>query len=273
MRDLRDTPDTDRITAPRRALAAWLAGPIGLDAALSMAERLAWEVSEPSGRPPTLVLHELEPSITIGRAGSRADVDITDEELRGQRLPLKFVGRGGGAVVHGPGQVCVSLFATLADLGLDRHDVGGYLERLEHALEAAVRTVRCGAARDSSLPGIFGRTGLLAAVGVAVRRGGVARGIFERLPRASAPSPRTLAACRRQGGNAYDGIDRGRRPTAREASRRAVGARATDDRCLRISAGSRAGWFSGACRHRAAISRDDQTCRIAQPACRSRCRS
>jgi lipoyl(octanoyl) transferase len=124
------------------------------------------------------MLHELEPSITIGRSGSRADVDLTDEELRGQRLPLKFVGRGGGAVVHGPGQVCVSLFATLADLGLGRHDVGGYLERFEHALEAAVRTVRCGAARDSSLPGIFGRTGLLAAVGVAVRRGVVWHGGF-----------------------------------------------------------------------------------------------
>jgi len=178
MRDLGDTPDTDRITGPRRALAAWLAGSISLDAALTMAERLAWEVSEPAGRPPTLVLHELEPSITIGRSGSRADVDLTDEELRGQRLPLKFVGRGGGAVVHGPGQVCVSLFATLADLGLSRHDVGGYLERFEHALEAAVRTVRCGAARDSSLPGIFGRTGLLAAVGVAVRRGVVWHGGF-----------------------------------------------------------------------------------------------
>lgn len=170
--------DTDCISAPRRALAAWLAGSIGLDAALSMAERLAWEVSEPDGRPPTLVLFELEPSITIGRAGSRTDVDLTDDELRGQRLPLKFVGRGGGAVVHGPGQVCVSLFSTLADLGLGRHDVGGYLERFEHALEAAVRTVRCGVARDSSLPGIFGRTGLLAAVGVAVRRGVVWHGGF-----------------------------------------------------------------------------------------------
>jgi lipoyl(octanoyl) transferase len=178
MRDRDDRHGTDCTSAPRRALAAWLAGPIGLDAALAMAERLAWDVSEPDGRPPTLVLFELEPSITIGRAGSRTDVDLTDEELRGQTLPLKFVGRGGGAVVHGPGQVCVSLFATLPDLGLGRYDVGGYLERFEHALEAAVRAVRCGAARDSSLPGIFGRTGLLAAVGVAVRRGVVWHGGF-----------------------------------------------------------------------------------------------
>ncbi|MEI6241179.1 MAG: hypothetical protein WCR51_12380 [Planctomycetia bacterium] len=178
MREFGDTHDTDGTSEPRRALAAWLAGPIGLDAVLSMAERLAWEVSEPDGRPPTLLLFELEPSITVGRAGSRTDVDLTDDELRSHGLPLRFVGRGGGAVVHGPGQVCVSLFATLADLGLGRYDVGAYLERFEHALEAAVRTVRCGAARDSSLPGIFGRTGLLAAVGVAVRRGVVWHGGF-----------------------------------------------------------------------------------------------
>lgn len=178
MRELDGTHDTGRPTAPRRALAAWLAGPIGIDAAHAMAERLAWEVSEPAGRPPTLVLFELEPSITVGRAGSRTDVDLTDDDLRSHRLPLRFIGRGGGAVLHGPGQVCASLFATLADLGLDRHDVGGYLERFEHALEAAVRMVRCGAARDSSLPGIFGRTGLLAAVGVAVRRGVVWHGGF-----------------------------------------------------------------------------------------------
>lgn len=164
--------------AARRPLAVWLAGPIGIDASLALAERLAWDVSEPEGRPPTLVLAELEPGITIGRGGSRADVDLTDDELRARGLGVRFVGRGGGAVLHAPGQVSVSLFARLDDLGLGRHDAGTFLERFEHALEGAVRAVRCGAARDSSLPGISGRTGLLAAVGIAVRRGVVWHGGF-----------------------------------------------------------------------------------------------
>lgn len=157
--------------AARRPLAVWLAGPIGIDASLALAERLAWDVSEPEGRPPTLVLAELAPGITIGRDGSRADIELTDDELRAHGLAIRFVGRGGGAVLHQPGQVSVSLFAHLDDLGLGRYDAGTYQERLEHALEGAVRAVRCGAARDSSLPGIFGRTGLLAAVGIAIRRG------------------------------------------------------------------------------------------------------
>lgn len=170
------TPERREASGARCALAVWLAGPIGIDASFAMAERLAWEVSEPQGRPPTLVLSELEPSITVGRAGSRTDVDLDDDELRRRGLSLRFVGRGGGALLHGPGQICVSLFAKLEDLGFGRHDVGAYLERLEHAFEAAVRAVRCGVARDSCLPGIFGRTGLVAAIGVAVRRGVVWHG-------------------------------------------------------------------------------------------------
>ena len=154
-----------------RSLAVWLAGRIGVDAYGALAEQLAWEVSEPGGRPPTLLLYEPAAAITIGRLGSRLDVDIGDEELRSRQLAIRFVGRGGGAVAHGPGQVGIALFARLTDLGLTPHDVGGYVDRFETVLEGAVRTLRCGAARDSRAAGIFGRTGLLAAVGIAIRRG------------------------------------------------------------------------------------------------------
>jgi lipoyl(octanoyl) transferase len=162
----------------RSGVAVWLAGTIGLDAYGAMAERLAWEVSEPHGRPPTLLLYDLAPSITIGRLGSRADIALTDDDLRSRGLEVRFVGRGGGAVLHGPGQIGISVFASLADLGLGRDAVGAYLERLESGLEGAIRSLRCGAARDSRMHGIFGRTGLLAAVGVAVRRGVVWHGGF-----------------------------------------------------------------------------------------------
>ena len=162
----------------RRGVAVWLAGPIGLDAWGAMSERLAWDVSEPGGRPPTLVICELERTITIGRLGSRRDVGLTDEELAKRRLDVRFVGRGGGAILHGPGQVHAALFATLEDLGLDRHDAGGGVERMEAGREGTIRRLRCGAARDSGLNGVFGRTGLLAAVGMAVRRGVVSHGAW-----------------------------------------------------------------------------------------------
>jgi lipoyl(octanoyl) transferase len=135
-------------------------------------------VSEPAGRPPTLLVCELAPAITIGRAGSRADVLLSAEELTAHRLDLRFVGRGGGAVLHGPGQVCVALFGALADLGLSRTDVGGHVARFEMALDAALGRVRCRPARVPGVAGAFGRSGLLAAVGVAVRRGVACHGAF-----------------------------------------------------------------------------------------------
>jgi lipoyl(octanoyl) transferase len=143
-----------------------------------MAERLAWEVSEPGGRLPTLVVSELEPAITIGRLGSRADVGLAADELCSRRLEIRFVGRGGGAVLHGPGQVFVALFARLEDLGLGRHDVGGYLDLLHAGLEAALHGLGCAAERRPGTHGLFGRTGLLAAVGIAVRRGVTCHGGF-----------------------------------------------------------------------------------------------
>jgi lipoate-protein ligase B len=81
-------------------------------------------------------------------------------------------------VAHGPGQVCVSLFASLADLGLGRFDVGPCLERFEQGLATALRALKAGPIRHAGSSGIFGRTGLLAAVGLAVRRGAVAHGAF-----------------------------------------------------------------------------------------------
>jgi len=167
-----------RSSSPVRPLSAWLAGRIDQAGYAAVAERLAGEAALVGGRHPTLVVFELAPGITIGRLGSRTDVAVDDDELRSRQVTLRFTGRGGGAVVHGPGQVCVSLFASLADLGLGPHDVGHVLERFETGLAGALRALKAGPIRHPGVHGIFGRTGLLAAVGLAVRRGVVAHGAF-----------------------------------------------------------------------------------------------
>lgn len=193
---------TESVVAVTRPVAAWLAGRIGFDAYSAVAERLAWEVSEPRGRCPTLLVCELEPAITIGRLGSRADVALGDDDLRARRLAVRFTGRGGGAVPHVPGQMFVALFAALADLGLAPHDAGGLEDRFTTGLAAALAQVRCGPLRVPGVPGVFGRTGLLAAVGLAVRRGVACHGAFVNV----CPAPDILplvqsvpAACRGPG--------------------------------------------------------------------------
>ena len=181
-------------SGPIRPLSAWLAGRIDWPRYASLAERLAGETSQDGGRNPTLVIFELEPAITIGRLGSRADVALSDHDLASRQIPIRFTGRGGGAVAHGPGQVCVSLFASLHDLGLGVHDVGGYLGRIEAAFTETLRTLKAGPIRHPGTSGVFGRTGLLAAVGVAVRRGGVSHGGFINVSPALDVSSRVTSA-------------------------------------------------------------------------------
>jgi lipoyl(octanoyl) transferase len=165
--------------APRKPLAVWLAGTIRFDDYAALAERLAGEVADPRGRHPTLLLCEFEPVITIGRAGSRSDVRFSDEDLAARRLGVRFTGRGGGAVCHGPGQVVAALFGRLDDLGFAAHDVGGFGARFVAGLTAAVAAVRCGSgAVLPGLHGVAGRSGVLASVGLAVRRGVVCHGAF-----------------------------------------------------------------------------------------------
>ena len=193
-------PSAPDFAAPTRPLSAWLAGRIDWPGYARLAERLAGEAALPGGRHPTLVVFELEPCITIGRLGSRADVLMPDEELQSRRLTLRFTGRGGGAVAHCPGQVCVAMFAALADLGLGPHAVGECLERFERGLAAALRALKAGPVRHADTPGIFGRTGLLAAVGLAVRRGVVAHGGFVNVGPALEVHGRVVAS-RRAAGN------------------------------------------------------------------------
>jgi len=169
------SPPARPATRPR--LSVWLAGRVPFEDYLAAVERLAWEVSEPGGRGPTLVLCEHAGVITIGRGGSRRDVGYSDEELRARQVGLRFVGRGGGAIPHAPGQVAVALFARLADLGLGESDVGGYQRRLEEGILCGLQAMRCGPLRVDR-GGVFGRTGLLAAVGIAVRRGVVCHGAY-----------------------------------------------------------------------------------------------
>jgi len=178
MRSFAATAEPDPLT-PRKPLAVWLAGTIRFDDYAALAERLAGEVAEPGGRNPTLLLCEFEPVITIGRAGSRGDVRLAADDLAARRLDVRFTGRGGGAVLHGPGQVVAAVFGRLEDLGFPAGDVGGFAVRFVRGLATAITAVRCGSGVIlPGLHGLAGRSGVLAAVGLAVRRGVACHGAF-----------------------------------------------------------------------------------------------
>jgi len=148
--------------------AAYLLGPVEFDSALALQQRLVYEASgDPSG-PVTLLLCEHPPLVTIGRQGSRGDVQMSDEELEQLRLSTRWVNRGGGTIVHLSGQLAI--YPVVA-VDMQGWSVGEYLDRLHQGLQHALTELGVATQTKPDRAGLWGRTGLLAAVGVAVRTG------------------------------------------------------------------------------------------------------
>jgi lipoyl(octanoyl) transferase len=170
----RTYPSTTR--KPREFAAHFhLLGCVDFDDCLTLQRRLAYDaVSRADGRIVVLIC-EHPPLVTIGRAGSRRDVRLNGAELAERQLQVRYVGRGGGAILHGPGQLAIYVVAPLDWHGVS---VGAHLRRLQAALQAALADFQI---RPQLAPGSYsltGRTGVLAALGVAVRSGVAMHGAF-----------------------------------------------------------------------------------------------
>lgn len=89
--------------SPPPLVARWL-GRMRFAEALELQLRLRDEVAE--GRsPPTLLLVEHPPVLTIGRRGSRSDVLWTDAQLEERGVEILETPRGGQVTLHAPGQL------------------------------------------------------------------------------------------------------------------------------------------------------------------------
>jgi lipoyl(octanoyl) transferase len=148
------------------ALEAHLLGQVEFDRALALQQRLVYESGGRRDRTMTLLVCEHEPIITIGRGGSREQIRATSEELASRQLEVRWVGRGGGALLHAPGQVAVYPIVPLERLSWS---VGDYLRRLSGGLAAALHDLGLTAPQRVDVNGIWGRTGQLVAIGAAVK--------------------------------------------------------------------------------------------------------
>lgn len=159
---------TDYPHAVRRepAVEAHLLGLIDYEACLALEQRLVFDASGDSGGPMSLLLCEHPPSITVGRQGSWAHIHLARRELSSRQLPVHWVNRGGGCLVHGPGQLAVYPIVALERRGFS---VGDYLDRLQQGILAALGDVGFQGHLRPGRQGIWGRAGQVVVVGVAVR--------------------------------------------------------------------------------------------------------
>ncbi len=148
------------------ALAAYLLGTLDFELCLALQQRLVYEASGRNDGQITLLLCEHLPTITVGRHGSRLDIRFSPRTLASEGLNVRWVNRGGGAMVHAPGQLAVYPIVPLAWHGWN---VGDYLERMQRGITAALAELGFQSQPHEGHWGLWGRTGQIVSLGVAVK--------------------------------------------------------------------------------------------------------
>lgn len=153
----------------------FLLGRISVEQCLSLQQRLSYEAGQRMDGRIDVLMCEHPDVITVGRSGSRLDVRLSSEELRRRQLELKWVARGGGCVLHSPGQLAIY---PIFPLEAYAWTMGTYLGRLRNGLAQALDTIRVPHASSEGSSAIWGRSGCLAVLGAAVRAGISYHGAF-----------------------------------------------------------------------------------------------
>jgi lipoyl(octanoyl) transferase len=158
----------EEATFPRNGdtvLQVYLLGAVDFAAALALQRLLVYQVA--GGRScAALLLCEHPPLITVGREGSRAHVLCEADELRARRWPVRWVNRGGGCLLHLPGQLAMYPVLALDHYGLD---VRAYLEHLQEVLIAVLDDFSVRGENPSGRAGVWVGSRPVAGLGVAVR--------------------------------------------------------------------------------------------------------
>ena len=149
----------------RVSLNVYLLDAVDFSSWLALQLRLVFEVSGDRSQG-ALVLCEHPPLISVGRHGSREQVHFDHRELSLRGWPIRWVNRGGGALLHLRGQLAIYPIFPLDRLGLD---LRAYLHDLQTTLRETAADFGAHATLDGKRPGVQSSGRLLAHVGVAVR--------------------------------------------------------------------------------------------------------
>ncbi|MHC2069990.1 lipoyl(octanoyl) transferase LipB [Bremerella sp. T1] len=150
-------------------------GIVDFDQCVALQKRLVYESGGRDDGHITCLLCEHPPLISIGRAGSRRHIRLTTQEMRRRKLELRWIGRGGACVAHTPGQLAVY---PIVPLRYHSWSVGDYLQRLQNGLLDTVREYEVPSYKRPGRFGLWGRSGMLAAIGVAVQNWITSHGAF-----------------------------------------------------------------------------------------------
>jgi lipoyl(octanoyl) transferase len=152
-------------TCPIGPLDVYLLGEVPFADLQQLQRRLRYDLGE--GGSGSLVLCEHPPTITVGRSGSRAHIVPDDDWLARRSLRTIWVNRGGGCVLHVPGQLAAYAIVPLDRLGLD---LQGHLDRLTRTLLGVLSEFDL---KGTTFPGhssVFLGRSRVASIGIAVHQ-------------------------------------------------------------------------------------------------------
>lgn len=116
--------------------------------------------------PDTLMLLEHFSVYTMGRAGNKDNVKVSEEVLAARGLEVIEVDRGGDVTYHGPGQLVGYPILDLRGHGQDLHC---YREQLEEVLIKTLDKYEIKGFREPGLTGVWTDAGKIAAIGIGAR--------------------------------------------------------------------------------------------------------
>jgi lipoyl(octanoyl) transferase len=154
-----------RPSAETPALEVYMLGLVDFAELQVLQRRIVYDLGERGGA--ALVLCEHPPTISIGRSGSRAHIAADSEMLQAMGIRTFYVNRGGGCVLHLPGQLVAYLLVPLEAFGLS---VAAYVERLQATILDVLGEFDLAATTRADLPGVFSGNARIATVGIAVNR-------------------------------------------------------------------------------------------------------
>jgi lipoyl(octanoyl) transferase len=146
-------------------LQVYLLGTVDFEAALALQKKLHYDISGDRSQA-ALILCEHPPLITVGRQGSRTHILYEPAELRVRRWPIRWVNRGGGCVLHLPGQLAMYPILPLDRLHLS---VADYLQHIAAIVQEMLKDFHLRAQVSTTSSGVFLGQRMFASIGVAVR--------------------------------------------------------------------------------------------------------
>jgi lipoyl(octanoyl) transferase len=148
------------------AVETFLLGTLPYLRCLEFQQRLVRQVAERDDGQIVVLLCEHPDVITIGRGGRPSQVSGGKRLLESRQIETHWTNRGGGCLIHCPGQL-----AIYPILPLRWHDfsVGEYVHRFQAALAETLTELGVQIQTSAGRYGVWGRTGQIAAMGVAVR--------------------------------------------------------------------------------------------------------